>query len=103
MDVKKVYRDKLKIEREAIKEALKHEVEGGEKLLAMMGSPGWQLVERYITNQMEIAMKGLLTSKVIADIHYNRAVIATFTNLLESIGVSFQHATNAREKLKKYI
>lgn len=103
MDVKKAFRDKLKIEREEIKEALKQEVEGGEKLLAMIGSPGWQLVERYITNQMEIAMKGLLGAKVTADIHYYRAVVATFTNLLENIGVSFQHATNAREKLKKYI
>ncbi len=102
MDIKQIEKDVKKDKEELIKESLKKEVECGEKLSAMRGSPGWKLVEGYITQEMETAMTNLLASKEDRDIYYNQAVVTFIRKLLEKIGVSFQLATNARDELNKY-
>ncbi len=102
MDLQKEIIKEKKKKEELIKEELKKDIECGEKLSAMRGSPGWKYVEDYLTKEMEIAMNGLLASKLERDIYYFQAVVTVIRNLLEKVGVSFQHASNAREILKKY-
>ena len=87
---------------ELIKENLKMQVDCGEKLNAMRSSPGWRLVEDYLTTEMETAFNVLLTSKIERDIFFSQAVVVTIRKLLEKIGVSFQEATNAKKILEKY-
>lgn len=97
-ELKKVEKEKVN----EIKKNLKIQVDCGEKLNALRGSPGWKLVEDYLTKEMEAAFNILLTSKVERDIFYSQAVVVTIRKLLEKIGVSFQEATNARKTLEKY-
>ena len=102
MDIQKELRKKQEKKKELIKEDLKKEVECGEKLEAMRNSPGWQLIEAYLSQEMETAMNALLASKEERDIFYHQATVAFIRRLLEKIGVSFQFAANASEMLKKY-
>ena len=102
MDLQKELKKERKKKEELIKEGLKIEIECGEKLSAMRGSPGWKLVEDYLTQEMETAMNALLESKLERDIYYHQAVVTVIRRLLEKIGISFQLATNASEMLKKY-
>ena len=94
MDLQKELKKERKKKEELIKEGLKIEIECGEQLAGMRGSPGWKLVEKYITEEMEAAMNALLISKEERDIYYNQAVVTFIRRLLEKIGVSFQLATN---------
>ena len=102
MDMQKEIKKAENAKKELIKDELKKEVECGEKLDAMRGSPGWKMVEDYISYEMEVAMNALLVSKIERDIYYNQAVVTVYKKLLEKVGVSFQLATNASEMLKKY-
>ena len=102
MDIKKALKEERKKKTKEVKDSLKDIVECSEKLTAMRGSPGWKYVEDYLTEKMESGMNALLTSKEDRDIYYNQAVVTVIRELLEKIGVSFLHATNAREMLKKY-
>lgn len=88
--------------KELIKENLKIQVDCGEKLNAMRSSPGWKLIEDYLSTEMETAFNVLLTSKIERDIFFSQAVVVTIRKLLEKIGVSFLEATNAKKQLEKY-
>ena len=102
MDIQKELKKEREKKKELVKKDLSDKVECGEKLSAMRGSPGWKLVEDYLTQEMEMAMNALLTSREDVDIRYNQAVVSVIRKLLEKIGVSFQLATDASEMLKKY-
>lgn len=102
MDVKKEWTREQKELKENRKEAAKIEIDCAEKLKAMMGSPGWQLIEKYLNTEMDIATKNLLNSKDDRDIYYSQAVVNTIRRLFEKIGVSFQEADRASELLRKY-
>ena len=102
MDLKEELKKDEKKKKELMKENLKIQVDCGEKLNAMRGSPGWKLVEGYLTTEMETAFNVILTSKVERDIFFSQAVVITIRKLLEKIGVSFQEATNAKKQLEKY-
>ena len=102
MDLQKEIQKANKAKELLIKEDLKKEIECGEKLSAMRGSPGWKYVEDYLTQEIESAMNALLASRELKDIQYAQAVVTVIRNLLAKIGVSFQLATNASEILKKY-
>jgi len=102
MNIKQIAKDAKKEQKELIKQDLQKEVECGEKLQAMRNSPGWKLVEDYLTSEMELAMNLLLTSREDRDIYYCQAVVTVIRKLLEKIGVSFQLANNASEMLKTY-
>ena len=102
MDIQKELNKERKKKKELIKKDLKTEIECGEKLAAMRGSPGWKYVEDYLTQEMESAMNMLLVSRELKDIQYSQAVVTVIRKLLAKIGVSSQLATNASEMLKKY-
>ena len=102
MDIKKEFKKAIEAKEVLKKKDLKDKVDTGDKLSAMTGSPGWKLVEDYLTREMEISMNALLASKVDRDIYYHQAVVAVIRKLLAEIGVSFQLATDARETLKEY-
>ena len=102
MDIKKELKKAQDKKKEEIKKQLKVEVDCGEKLSAMRGSPGWKMVEKYLTQEMEAAMTALLISKEERDIYYHQAVVTVIRKLLEKIGVSFQLASNASKMLEKY-
>lgn len=102
MDIKKELGKALKKKEELKKKDLEDKVDVGEKLAAMTGSPGWKIVEGYLTREMETSMNALLISKIDRDIYYHQAAVAIYRKLLAEIGVSFQLATDASETLKKY-
>lgn len=102
MDVNKEYAKSQAKKKEEIKKNLKIQVDCGDKLNAMRGSPGWKLVEDYLTTEMEAAFNILLTSDTERKIFYSQAVVTTIRKLLEKVGVSFKEATNAKKQLEKY-
>jgi hypothetical protein len=89
-------------EKEKQKESLKHDILIGEQLTAMRQSPGWKLVEDYLTQELETAMNRLSVSEKERDIFYNQAQVYVIRNLLQKIGVTFKIANQASELLKMY-
>jgi hypothetical protein len=88
--------------KEKQKEALKQDVLMGEQLTAMRQSPGWKLVEDYLTKELEIAMNQLSVAEKERDIFYNQAQVYVIRKLLQKIGVQFKIASQASELLKMY-
>jgi hypothetical protein len=98
---KEIYKKEQENKEKQIK-SLKNEVLIGEQLTAMRQSPGWKLVEEYLTQELETAMNRLSISDKERDIFYNQAQVNVIRKLLEKVGVTFQIASQASEILKQY-
>jgi hypothetical protein len=101
-ELNNTYKKKVAKETEDTKKQLEKDVEVGEQLNAMRHSQGWELVEKYLTNELETSMNYLLSAVAERDIYYHQAVVIVIRKLLEKIGVSFKIASDSKELLKKY-
>jgi hypothetical protein len=102
---KEIYKKKQEDKEKQIekqKENLKQAILMGEQLTAMRQSPGWKLVEDYLTKELDIAMNQLSVAEKERDIFYNQAQVYVIRKLLQKIGVQFKIASEASELLKMY-
>lgn len=86
------------MEERNIDSALLQEVGNRDKLVTLFNSPGWKLIEVFLTNKYSIAIENLKRDKDTVDA---RALIHVIDTLANEMGLAIQTGNQAREQLNQ--